>query len=264
MDFQTNKGIYKITCLATGKFYIGSSINLKRRRFYHFYELRNNKHANVHMQKAYNKYGSKNFVFEVIEFFLETCTQKEALIVEQKYLNGLKPYNHKIGFNMSKFAGRPTQRKGFKHSKETLELYSRQRKGKKKSENFKQTLSRMYKGKSMKERTNDPNWISQRTGKTMKEITGDPNWVDPKIGKSRPPELIKKLSEERQGTGNPSYNPELVTLKHKNGTTYSKTRYEWRNEYGITVSKLLSGKLKSNYGWSLLNQTSGVAGAVAA
>ena len=253
MDFQTNKGIYKISCLATGKFYIGSSVNLKRRKFWHFCQLRNNKHANLHLQNAFNKHGSDNFNFNVIEFFANDITQNEIYKIEQNYIDKLDVCNPKVGYNLCKTVGQPGERIGFKHSKETLKLFSEQRKGKKKSENFKQILSEMYKGKSMKERTGDLEWSSNKKGKTMKEITQNPNWIDSKIGKARPLELIEKLSKERQGKDNPFYNPEKILLIHKDGTVASKTRFEWRKEYGFEVACLLRGAQSSCKGWRLVN-----------
>lgn len=205
MDVRTNKGIYKITCIATGKFYIGSSIDLKRRKFWHFSQLRNNKHANAHLQNAFNKYGIDNFVFEVMAFLAENITKQEIIIIEQKYIDDFKAYDTSIGYNICRIAGRPGDRTGFKHSEETLKLFSEQRKGKKKPEGFKQILSEMYKGKSMKERTENPEWTSNKRGKTMKEITGDLNWKDPKTGRNHTPEAIQKMSESKRGEKNPMH-----------------------------------------------------------
>jgi len=252
MNFDSNKGIYKITCTAAGKFYIGSSVNLKRRKFWHFCQLRNNKHANLHLQAAYQKYGKESFVFEVLEFFKENILTEEVIQIEQTYLDNLQSYNPKIGYNLCKVAGVPTSRKGFKHSAKTIELFKNQRKGVAKGDSFKQTMSEMYKGKTMKERTNDPNWSSGKKGKTMKEITNNPNWIDTKVGKLRPLWLIEKLSKERQGSGNPSFNSEIITFKNiKTGQLASHTRYEWRNQHNLQVTTLLSGKLKTSKGWSL-------------
>ncbi|MDM0746421.1 GIY-YIG nuclease family protein [Clostridium perfringens] len=60
-------GIYKITNLANGKMYIGqTSTSFKQRWKEHLYELKNNKHINVHLQNAYNFYGEEFFKFEAI------------------------------------------------------------------------------------------------------------------------------------------------------------------------------------------------------
>jgi group I intron endonuclease len=253
MDFQTNKGIYKITCLTTGKCYIGSSVNLERRKFWHFSQLRNNKHGNAHLQKAFNKYGADDFVFSIVEF-LPTGIDKYAIIsTEQYYIDSLKVCDPKIGYNMCKIAGQPGERTGFKHSAKTLKLFSEQRKGKKKSEGFKQILSEMYKGKSMKERTDNLEWSSSKKGKTMKEITGNIDWTDPKIGRNHLPEAIQKMKDLKQRNNNPSYNPTPITLFHKNGTILTKTRMEWRDEFGFEVASLLRGAQTYCKGWRLSN-----------
>jgi hypothetical protein len=50
-------GIYKITNLKTGKVYIGKASRVSSRLANHKYLLRNNKHVNVYLQRAWNKYG---------------------------------------------------------------------------------------------------------------------------------------------------------------------------------------------------------------
>lgn len=92
-------GVYKITCLSNGKFYIGSAATINNNRFRSgFYKrfdnhkvmLRNNNHPNLHIQRAWNKYGEENFKFEI----LELCSKDKCIYLEQKYMDLLKPqYN---------------------------------------------------------------------------------------------------------------------------------------------------------------------------
>ena len=282
MDYITNKGIYKITCTANGKFYIGSSVNLKRRHYKHFHQLRTNTHPNKHMQSAYNKYGSETFIFEIIEVLSEAIEHKDTLIIEQRYLDELNPCDKNVGFNMCKNVGSPRICEKYVCSEKTKQLMSRNRKGKPKSEKFKQTMSELTKGKSMKERTNNPDWTSPKRGKNMKEITGDPNWTDLRTGKKRSPETIEKIkntkrskpnpmlgrkfkkSEERvlaqTGSNNhmfgktgelsPRFNPEKITLVNKQGETLSQTRYDWK-QMTVDINALLNGSQKSSKGWSI-------------
>ena len=102
-SIPAESGIYKITCKPNGKIYIGSSINLRRRWSTHKYSLRKGTHCNAHLQRAWNKYGEHGFVFEVVEIVevsnLEQC--------EQYYLDALRAYDDKIGFNISKDARSP-------------------------------------------------------------------------------------------------------------------------------------------------------------
>lgn len=76
-------GIYKITCLSNQKYYIGSAVNCNRRFNEHRNRLQKNKHSNIYLQYAWNKYGSEMFVFEI----LEVCNKENLLSIEQKYLN---------------------------------------------------------------------------------------------------------------------------------------------------------------------------------
>lgn len=89
-------GIYKITNLVNNKFYIGSSTNLKLRKINHFSRLKNNNHANKHLQSSYNKYGKENFIYEIIAF----CPPEYIIKFEQWFLDNMKPK-----YNIFKIAG---------------------------------------------------------------------------------------------------------------------------------------------------------------
>lgn len=75
-------GVYRITCTATGKFYIGSAVDIQKRWNGHRctlnkgYEKRDKDpleiptkdcHNNLHLQRAYNKYGPGAFTWEIVE-----------------------------------------------------------------------------------------------------------------------------------------------------------------------------------------------------
>lgn len=62
-----DSGIYQITCLVNGKRYIGSSVELKQRWSNHKSDLRKRRHANIHLQRCYDKHGAANLAFEVVE-----------------------------------------------------------------------------------------------------------------------------------------------------------------------------------------------------
>lgn len=80
-------GIYQIRNLVNNKLYVGSTVNLNKRKKQHFNILKKNKHVNKYLQNAYNKYGENNFVFEVIEIL----NNKDFLIKhEQFWIDKLK------------------------------------------------------------------------------------------------------------------------------------------------------------------------------
>lgn len=120
---KSNKicGIYKITLTINGKFYIGSSSDIKTRFNRHKSTLRLNKHENKKLQRSWNKYGEENFVFEMIE----TCEPVKEIILhrEQFYIDLLNPY-----FNICKIAG--ITMLGRKHKESTKKKQSESKRGK--------------------------------------------------------------------------------------------------------------------------------------
>lgn len=107
---EVKSGIYCIENIIDGKKYIGSSINLDKRRRCHFSNLKNNIHKNSKLQRSYNKNGLDSFIF----YILEIVDIRENLIEkEQFYIDNLKPeYNINIIANSSL---------GVKRSEETKE-----------------------------------------------------------------------------------------------------------------------------------------------
>lgn len=97
---NTNCGIYMIMNLVNGKFYIGSSYNINNRWNNHKACLRTNNHPSKYLQRAYNKYGEENFIFEI----LENCLEEKLLEREQIWLDFHHVYNKDIGYNNLKNA----------------------------------------------------------------------------------------------------------------------------------------------------------------
>lgn len=102
-------GIY---CIAhtSGKMYIGSAINLYRRRYEHRRHLNQGIHCNKKLQRAWNKYGESAFTFST----LLVCSNENLLMYEQLCIDGYDSV--KTGYNISIRAG---SQLGFKHSEET-------------------------------------------------------------------------------------------------------------------------------------------------
>lgn len=83
-------GIYKIINLINQKIYVGSTKNFNNRKRDHFNTLKNKKHCNKHLQRAYDKYGKESFIFEILEY----CEINILLEREKYYFELLKPeYN---------------------------------------------------------------------------------------------------------------------------------------------------------------------------
>lgn len=117
-------GIYKIICLANGRIYIGSAVDLYARWRKHVSALRSNIHHNPHLQNAWNKYKEPAFRYEIIEF----CERATLLIREQYYLDTLAPFAPS-GFNIA--LGARSAMLGRTHSAEAKLKQGAARKGKK-------------------------------------------------------------------------------------------------------------------------------------
>ena len=60
-------GVYKIYNSINGHYYIGSTkMKIRLRLNNHLQALRRNVHKNMHLQRAWNKYGEKSFIFFVL------------------------------------------------------------------------------------------------------------------------------------------------------------------------------------------------------
>lgn len=59
-------GVYLITCEGNQKLYVGSSANIEERWVRHRQMLRNNRHDNRYLQRAWNKYGVESFAFTIV------------------------------------------------------------------------------------------------------------------------------------------------------------------------------------------------------
>ena len=111
METNNLKVIYKILNKINNKFYIGSTVNHKKRISEHKRALNKNRHHNSILQNAWNKYGKDSFEFIIIEH----VEQREQLLKrEQYYLDNLKPE-----YNIATNSSAPML--GKKHSKESIE-----------------------------------------------------------------------------------------------------------------------------------------------
>lgn len=165
IDIQNVSGIYKISSAKDAtKFYIGSSKNMRKRLIHHRCNLKNQKHANIILQRYVTKYGLSNIKVEVLEY----CNVADLIIKEQHYLDLLKPcfnirtvadrnFNVKLSKEhcdkISKF------NKGRQFSKEHCERISKSKKGIKRgkgkpcSEETKKKISMANKGRMTSDET---------------------------------------------------------------------------------------------------------------
>ena len=144
-------GIYLIINLYNNKFYVGSSVNLQKRKEHHFGDLKSNKHKNKHLQSAYNKYGKEYFIMVMIEKVEDKNNLTER---EQYWIDSLDACNRDIAYNICPTAGNQL---GFKHSEEAKQKISKNNsrfwKDKHHSEKSKRKMSNTKIGKKHSEET---------------------------------------------------------------------------------------------------------------
>ncbi len=167
---ENSSGIYTIEI--NNKLYVGSSNNLKHRLKVHKYQLLNNKHHNIHLQRSFNKY--KEYKFEIIEY----CTEDLVLSLEQYWINQLGVTNNKIGYNICTVSGTT---KGFKCSEETKLKMSNSKKGIKFTNEHKLNIGLANKGRII---------TQESRNKISKTLLGR------KIPREQVERTSKKLSKE--------------------------------------------------------------------
>ena len=111
--------IYCIINTANNNRYIGSAYDIAKRFSTHLRQLKTNKHHNIHLQRAFNKYGENCFVIEIL-----THEPRETLLFRENYfLALLKPE-----YNIARDASAPM--KGRKHTDATLLKFKTRKTGK--------------------------------------------------------------------------------------------------------------------------------------
>lgn len=132
-------GVYQIYNTVNGKRYIGSSIHIEQRFKEHIRNLRTNKHANAHLQSAWNKYGEHSFVFEEVEL----CEPDQCLKIEQEYIDYYRAADRKFGYNIDPYADHT----GNTLSEETRKKISEKAKGRKWSKEQRENWSKIMTGR---------------------------------------------------------------------------------------------------------------------
>ena len=211
-------GIYTITNLIDGKSYVGqSSYDYKKRFIDHRFLLKKGKHSNIHLQRAWNKYGSENFEFKVIiqdipEDWLDLS--ERGWILFHKMTTGC--YNLESGGHMSKHASEETKQKlrishlGKKSSEETRKKISDALTGKKCSEETRHKLSLANAGRRPAEAAIQAAATYHRGKKLSQEhrnniskaLLGDPR-LRSNLGKHHSEEQKRKISEANKGRPSP-------------------------------------------------------------
>lgn len=165
-------GVYVIIS-NSNKFYIGSSSDFKKRWCAHLSQLRNNKHHNEPLQRAFAKYGEAGLIFFPIIY----CDPKDLIFYEQLCIDTLLPE-----YNSSNIA---TNCLGVTHSdaaKKNMSLSKQKWKhpmfGKKHTDRTKKAMSDARKGKRLgKDNHRSIPVICKETGVIFDSVSKASDWV---------------------------------------------------------------------------------------
>ena len=171
-------GIYAIICRNSGRYYVGSSNCIRRRKSKHFSDLIKNRHHNHYLQNIFNKYG-KDSIFFII---CEECPPQDLIKIEQRYLDEGKFDSFCVNYSFSADRTSITE--------ETRKKISLSLKGRIFSKQHKTQISLSKKGKK---RINFSNIHIQNLSKSA---TGKNNSF---YGKRHTNESKRKMSNSRNG-----------------------------------------------------------------
>lgn len=171
-------GVYKITNLIDGKFYVGSTGKSFTQRWYQ--HRRTLPKGKTHLARAYQKYGPENFEFSI----LEVCVNREDCIPrEQYYIDNLKPE-----YNINPKASSCLGRKASEEEIEALRIRMR---------------ARMESNPEEKERLKAMagNWLGKKRPPRTAEHTEKLRQVH--LGRKQSPEEIEKRRQSLLGRSSP-------------------------------------------------------------
>jgi len=134
-------GIYQIRNRINNKLYIGSSVDIRRRWFYHTRDLLKGKHASLHLQRSWDIYGKNNFAFEIIEIVNDI---KLLISREQYWIEKCISFSENNGYNICRFANSTL---GRNHSFETRLKMSKLKQGLKITEETRKKMQAAQLGK---------------------------------------------------------------------------------------------------------------------
>ena len=90
----TYGGLYEIRNVENGRRYIGSSYDVNKRLAQHLCQLKSNKHGNIILQRAWNKYGERAFIMKLVAVVEQNLLlELEQRFVDRLKLSGAKLYN---------------------------------------------------------------------------------------------------------------------------------------------------------------------------
>lgn len=215
------QGIYRIRNKINGKYYVGSSVDIRSRWQAHRRELDRGDHHDTYLQRAWDKYGGNNFEFELAK---EIVKVDDLRPIEQEYLD--EGFEKGVLYNVALDATAPMAGKHFteEHCAKLSKANSNP------SEEIRAKISRANSGKN--------NWMYGRTGKNH-----------PGYGRHHTEEALKKIrraNKDRKGIKISEAGCANISKSKmgKNNPMYGKPRTE---EVREKIRRGMKGKNTKSY-----------------
>ena len=234
-------GIYKIINKIDGKYYVGSSQDINKRWNSHLNELNRDNHWNIHLQRAWNKYGKNSFDFTIYN----ECSVNDLFECEQSELNICKmDVNSCYNINFDAYS----PMRGRKHTIESKLKMKESHSGKIRSIEHCKNLSLALSGRFMGSDHRGFNIPLTNAHKMKISLSNS--------GKIRTDETRKKMSLAKSGINSYKYNHTIYRFFNKKLNIHVEcTKHQLENKYNlvkINVSRIISGERKSHRGWVIL------------
>jgi group I intron endonuclease len=209
-------GVYKISNIVSGRYYIGYSTNINKRFTVHRSKLKKNCHDNIFLQRAYNLDGEDKFNYEIIHI----CnSEEEAKTIELQYLNNLSirdkiynlNYNNSGGDLLTNHPDKDKIREKIikSHAETVGKMTTEERKekygklgekngmyGKTHTEEARKIFSEVHKGNTYRKGKKASEETKQKMSENAKLKIGEKN---PFYGKQHSEETIQKIKEKSKG-----------------------------------------------------------------
>jgi group I intron endonuclease len=187
-------GIYAIKHLESGKLYVGSAIDIRKRWTEHRKTLKKETHHSSLLQRAWNKYGKDAFVFVVLE---EVYDMDRLIEREQYWINKTQSCIRGVGYNICINAG---NRLGMRHTIEAKQKISLANTGRVHTQEQREKMIEALKG--LKRTPEQRGRQSERMmGHALSNGTKQ-KIRDKAIGRSISKETRETWSKQRVGAGN--------------------------------------------------------------
>ena len=177
-------GIYGIRNTVNGKWYVGQTVGIERRKISHFSKLRYGNHCNEHLQHAFAKHGEVNFEFRILEEVPENMLDVRECV----WIDFYKSNQPKYGYNL-----RTGGHLNHHPSKETRQKMSKAGANKVFSGKHRRRI-----GKANKRRI----WSIESRRKTSKSLTGEKGSF---YGMHHSKKTLHKMSASQKGAKNWNY-----------------------------------------------------------